>query len=50
LFRTLADIKNRNSAQVDAMLGLRFVKGRVTGEKLTEDSAGIQINGRPVGD
>ena len=56
LFRTSADTKFRSSAQVNAMLGLKFVEYVIPGEKFKRKAnkdnsvTGIQINGCPVGD
>jgi hypothetical protein len=57
LFCTLADTKNRSSAQVKAVMSLKFVECAITRKKVkrkadTEDYmyAGMQINGRTVGD
>jgi hypothetical protein len=57
LFCTLADTKNRSSAQVKAVMSLKFVECAIIRKKVkrkadTEDYmyAGMQINGCTVGD
>jgi len=51
LFRTLADTKNRSSAQVNAVLGLKFVECAIPWKNVKRKAdTGIQINGHPVGD
>jgi hypothetical protein len=39
LFWILVDTKNRNIAQVDATLGLKFVEGVIPGEKVKRKTA-----------